>query len=45
METDGHSMENCPFREEIYNNYVERELSIPKYKYENGIEENAQLVE
>jgi len=33
--------------EEIYNNYVERELSIPKYKYDdvNGIVDNARLVE
>ena len=31
--------------EEIYNNYVEDILSIPKYKYENGITENARLVE
>ena len=33
--------------EEIYNNYVERKLSIPKYKYDdvNGIVDNARLVE
>ena len=33
--------------EEIYNNYVGRELSIPKYKYDdvNGIVDNARLVE
>jgi hypothetical protein len=33
--------------EEIYNNYVEDILSIPKYKYDdvNGIVDNARLVE
>jgi len=31
--------------EEIYNNYVEDSLSILKYKYENGIVDNARLVE
>jgi hypothetical protein len=33
--------------EEIYNNYVERKLSIIKYKYDdvNGIVDNAKLVE
>ena len=40
-------MENCPFREEIYNNYGEDSLSILKYKYDdvNGIVDNAELVE
>ena len=27
-----------------YNNYVEGELSLLKYKYENGIVDNAKLV-
>ena len=31
--------------EEDYNNYSGASLRIFKYKYDNGIEENAQLVE